>query len=306
MVKYVLKRLLSTIITLWVVITLTFFLMRLMPGGPFDGEKKLPPQIKANLEQKFGMDKPLMKQYGIYLKNFCRGDLGPSMRYEGRTVNEVITDFFPASAKLGIVSVSISLIIGIYMGVTAALHQGKWQDNVCMVIATLGVTIPGFVIATLFIYVFAIKLQLFNAIGLSGPKDYILPALALGGGSMAFIARLGRSSLLDVIRQDYITVARAKGLSRRVVIYKHALKNSLIPIVTFVGPMIAAVLTGSFVIEGLFGIPGLGREFVTSIGNRDYTTLLGVVSFYSAFLILCNLAVDILYAVIDPRIKMDS
>jgi oligopeptide transport system permease protein len=192
------------------------------------------------------------------------------------------------------------------MGITAALHQGKWQDSICMVVATLGITIPGFVIATLFIYFFALRLGWFNAIGLSSLKDYILPALALGGGSLAFIARLSRSSLLDVIRQDYITVAKAKGMGRRVVIYKHALRNSLIPIVTYVGPLISGVLTGSFVIEGLFGIPGLGREFVTSIGNRDYTTLLGVVAFYSTFLIMCNLLVDILYAVIDPRIKIQG
>jgi oligopeptide transport system permease protein len=306
MSKYILKRLASTVITLWVVVTITFFLMRLMPGGPFDGEKKIPPQIKANLEQKFGMNKPVFEQYVIYLKNLCKLDLGPSMRYEGRTVNEIITDFFPASAKIGIASIIFSLTIGVYMGITAALHQGKWQDSICMVVATLGITIPGFVIATLFIYFFALRLGWFNAIGLSSLKDYILPALALGGGSLAFIARLSRSSLLDVIRQDYITVAKAKGMGRRVVIYKHALRNSLIPIVTYVGPLIAGVLTGSFVIEGLFGIPGLGREFVTSIGNRDYTTLLGVVAFYSTFLILCNLLVDILYAVIDPRIKIQG
>lgn len=306
MSKYILKRLASTIITLWVVITITFFLMRLMPGGPFDGEKKMPHQIKANLEQKFGMNKPVFEQYVIYLKNLSKGDLGPSMRYEGRTVNDIIVDFFPTSARVGIASVIFSLVIGVYMGVTAALHQGKWQDSLTMVIATLGITIPGFVIATLLIYFFALRLGLFNAIGLSSLKDYILPAIALGGGSLAFIARLSRSSLLDVIRQDYITVAKAKGMGRRVVIYKHALRNSLIPIVTYVGPLIAGVLTGSFVIEGLFGIPGLGREFVTSIGNRDYTTLLGVVAFYSTFLIMCNFLVDILYAVIDPRIKIQG
>ena len=306
MSKYILNRLASTVVTLWVVVTITFFLMRLMPGGPFDGEKKMPPQIKANLEQKFGMNKPIFEQYVIYLKNLSKGDLGPSMRYEGRTVNEIIKDFFPASARIGIVSVIISLVVGVYMGITAALHQGKWQDSLCMVVATLGITIPGFVIATLFIYFFALRLGWFNAIGLSSPKDYLLPAMALGGSSLAFIARLARSSLLDVIRQDYITVAKAKGMGRRVVIYKHALRNSLIPIVTYVGPLIAGVLTGSFVIEGLFGIPGLGREFVTSIGNRDYTTLLGVVAFYSAFLILCNFLVDILYAVIDPRIKIQG
>lgn len=306
MLKYILKRLFSTLITLWVVITLTFFLMRAMPGGPFSGEKKLPPAVEANLNQKFGLDKPILQQYGIYLKNMAHGQLGPSMKYEGRTVNDIIEYSFPSSAKLGIVAVIISLVVGLYMGIVAALKQGKWQDGLCMFIATLGVTVPSFVMATFFIYFFAVKFGWFPAIGLESPKHFVLPALALGAYSMAFIARLARSSLLEVIRQDYIRVAKAKGLSETAVIYKHALKNSLIPIVTYIGPLVAGVLTGSFVIEQLFGIPGLGREFVTSITNRDYTTILGITVFFSTFLIVCNFIVDILYAVIDPRIKLQN
>jgi len=192
------------------------------------------------------------------------------------------------------------------MGVVAALNQGKWQDSLCMFLAALGVTVPSFVLATMFIYFFSIKLGWFNALGLNEFKDFILPGIALGGGSMAFIARLGRSTLLDVIRQDYIRVAKAKGLSKKVVIYKHALRNSLIPIVTYVGPLLAGILTGSFVIEGLFGIPGMGKEFVSSINNRDYTTLLGVVIVDATLLIVANFVVDILYAVIDPRIKIEG
>lgn len=306
MLKYILKRLFSTLITLWVVITLTFVLMRAMPGGPFSGEKKLPPAVEANLNQKFGLDKPILQQYGIYLKNMAHGQLGPSMKYEGRTVNDIIEYSFPSSAKLGIVAVIISLVVGLYMGIVAALKQGKWQDGLCMFIATLGVTVPSFVMATFFIYFFAVKFRWFPAIGLESPKHFVLPALALGAYSMAFIARLARSSLLEVIRQDYIRVAKAKGLSETAVIYKHALKNSLIPIVTYIGPLVAGVLTGSFVIEQLFGIPGLGREFVTSITNRDYTTILGITVFFSTFLIFCNFIVDILYAVIDPRIKLQN
>lgn len=306
MLKYILKRLFSTLITLWVVITLTFVLMRAMPGGPFSGEKKLPPAVEANLNQKFGLDKPILQQYGIYLKNMAHGQLGPSMKYEGRTVNDIIEYSFPSSAKLGIVAVIISLVVGLYMGIVAALKQGKWQDGLCMFIATLGVTVPSFVMATFFIYFFAVKFGWFPAIGLESPKHFVLPALALGAYSMAFIARLARSSLLEVIRQDYIRVAKAKGLSETAVIYKHALKNSLIPIVTYIGPLVAGVLTGSFVIEQLFGIPGLGREFVTSITNRDYTTILGITVFFSTFLIVCNFIVDILYAVIDPRIKLQN
>lgn len=307
MLRYVIKRLLASAITIWVVITLTFLLMHKIPGGPFDSDKKLPDQVKANLEAKFGLNKPLGEQYTTYLKNVVlHGELGPSMRYEGKTVNEVIAYSFPASAKLGVCSIAFALILGTYMGITAALHQGKWQDNLCMVISTIGVTVPSFVMATFFIYLFAVKLGWFPAVGFDGPKNLVLPAIALGGYSMAFIARLSRSSLLEVIRQDYIKVAKAKGLTKAKITYKHALKNSLIPIVTYMGPLIAGVLTGSFVIETLFGIPGLGREFVQSIGNRDYTTTLGVTIFFSTFLILCNLIVDLLYVVIDPRIKLES
>ena len=306
MLKFILKRVVSTVLTLWVVITITFFLMRLMPGGPFDGEKKVPPAVKANLEKKFGLDKSIGQQYVIYLKNLTKGELGPSMRYEGRTVNDVIKASFPTSAKLGLFAVAVALVIGVYMGVVAALNQGKWQDSLCMFLAALGVTVPSFVLATMFIYFFSIKLGWFNALGLNEFKDFILPGIALGGGSMAFIARLGRSTLLDVIRQDYIRVAKAKGLSKKVVIYKHALRNSLIPIVTYVGPLLAGILTGSFVIEGLFGIPGMGKEFVSSINNRDYTTLLGVVIVDATLLIVANFVVDLLYAVIDPRIKIEG
>ncbi len=306
MLRFIIKRLLSTVITLFVVITITFFLMRLMPGGPFSGEKKLSPQVLANLNKKFGLDKPVFEQYTIYLKNLTHGELGPSMKYEGRTVNEIIAYSLPVSARLGVIAIAFALLVGVYMGIVAALNQGKWPDKVCMFIATLGITVPSFVIATLLIYVFAIKLQILHAIGLKSPKDYILPSIALGASAMAFVARLGRSALLDVIRQDYIRVARAKGLSRNVVIYKHALRNSLIPIVTYIGPLLAGVLTGSFVIEGLFGIPGMGREFIASIGNRDYTVLLGFVVLDASFLIIANLLVDILYAVIDPRIKIEA
>lgn len=306
MLSFITKRIFSTMITIFVVITITFFLIRLMPGGPFSGEKKQSAQVIANLNKKFGLDKPVFEQYTIYLTNLSHGDLGPSMKYEGRTVNEIIAYSLPVSAKIGVVSMLFAMLAGVYMGVVAALHQGRWPDKLCMFISTIGITVPSFAIATLLIYVFAVKLHLLNAIGLDSPKDYILPAIALGGSAMAFVARLGRSALLDVVRQDYIRVARAKGLSKNTVIYKHALRNSLIPIVTYIGPLIAGVLTGSFVIEGLFGIPGMGREFIQSIGNRDYTVIIGFVILDATFLIVANLIVDILYAIIDPRIKIES
>ncbi|HAZ36352.1 MAG TPA: peptide ABC transporter permease [Clostridiaceae bacterium] len=305
MSNYIVKRIFASFITLWIVVTATFFLMHAMPGGPFDGEKKLPDQVKANLETKFGLDKPIMQQYGLYLKNLLKGDLGPSIKYEGRTVNEIIKYSFPASAKIGSVAILFSLVVGIYMGIVAALHQGKWQDDLCMIIATLGVTVPSFVLSTFLILIFSVKLKLLPPVGFDGPLNYIMPAIALGGYSLSFIARLTRSSLLDVIRQDYIRTAVAKGLSKKTVIFKHALRNALIPIVTYMGPLIAGILTGSFVVEKIFGIPGLGREFVQNITNRDYMAIMGVTVFYSAFLVICNLVVDILYAFIDPRIKLE-
>lgn len=303
--KYILKRICISLVTIWVVVTVTFFLMRLLPGGPFSGEKKLPPSVQMNLEAKFGMNKPLGEQYTTYIKSVAKGYLGPSMFYEGRSVNEIISTHFPTSAKLGGISVLFSLTIGILMGIISAIKQDKWQDRLTMFISTLGVTIPSFVLATILMYVFAVKLKMVPALGLSKPSSYVLPTIALAGYNVAFIARLSRSSLVEIIRQDYIRVAKAKGMSARTVIIKHALRNSLIPIVTYTGPLVATVLTGSFVIESIFGIPGIGKEFVTSIGNRDYTLTLGLTIFFSTFLIACNLIVDILYGIIDPRIKVN-
>jgi oligopeptide transport system permease protein len=294
------------VVTIFIVITATFFLMRLMPGGPFDGEKPLPPEIKASLEAKYGLDKSLGEQYSMYLKDLLKGELGPSMKYKGREVQEIIGYSFPASAKLGGVAVVISLIFGILLGIIAALKYNKWPDTVCMVLATLGVTLPSFVIATLLMYVFGVKLSLVPITGLDNLKSYILPSIALAGYSIAFISRLTRSKLLEVLKSDYIRTAKAKGVDGRRIMFKHALRNTLIPIVTYVGPLIAGILTGSFVVEKIFAIPGLGREFVTTITNRDYTTILGVTIFYSTLLILCNLIVDIMYVIIDPRIKLEN
>ncbi|MGL6169396.1 MAG: ABC transporter permease [Fusobacteriaceae bacterium] len=306
MILYVLKRIFTTILTLFMVVTITFFLMRLMPGGPFSGEKNLPPKIKAKIEQKYGLDKPLTEQYAIYIKNLAKGDLGPSMKREGRTVNWIIGYSFPVSAKLGGVAVIISLIVGISLGIISALNFNKWPDSFCMLLSTLGVTIPGFVIGVFLMYTFGVKLRWFPITGLKTWKSFILPSIALSGYSIAFISRLTRSKLVEVMKSDFIRTARAKGLDRKKIIIKHALRNTLIPIVTYLGPLVAGILTGSFVIEKIFSIPGLGSEFVTTITNRDYTVILGVTIFYSAFLMICNLIVDLLYVVIDPRIKLDN
>lgn len=306
MAKYILKRIATSIITLWAVITITFFMLRLLPGGPFTGERNIPEAIMQNLEVKYGLDKPLFEQYGLYLKNLLQGDLGESMKYAGKEVSEIISYSFPSSAKLGVVVISIALIFGITLGIIAALKYNSWPDSLCMVLATLGVTIPSFVLATVLMYIFGVKYKLLPVTGLNSPVSYILPALALGGYSIAFISRLTRSKLLETLNSDYIRTARAKGVSGFKVIVKHALRNTLIPIITYLGPLIAGILTGSFVVEKIFAIPGLGREFVNTISNRDYTVIMGVTVFYSSILIICNLLVDLLYGIIDSRIKLDD
>lgn len=306
MLHYILKRIWITILTLFTVVTLTFFLLRLMPGGPFDGEKNLPPKIKAKIEEKFGLNKPVFNQYTDYMGNLLKGDLGPSMKREGRTVNWVIGYSFPTSAKLGGVAVLLSLVLGLFLGIISALNFNKWPDSLCMVLSTLGVTIPSFVIGVFLMYTFGVYFRVLPITGLKTIQSYILPSIALSGYSIAFISRLTRSKLVEVMKSDYIRTARSKGLSREKIIIKHALRNTLIPIVTYLGPLIAAILTGSFVIESIFAIPGLGSEFVTTITNRDYTVVMGVTIFYSTFLMVCNLIVDILYVIIDPRIKLDN
>lgn len=305
MLKYIGKRIFTSILTIWVVVTLTFFLVRAMPGGPFDGEK-VTAEMKAVLNEKYGLDKPLNEQYAIYMKNLLKGDLGESLKYRGRSVGETISYSFPKSARLGVVAIIFSLIVGILLGVISALKAGKLPDKVCMFISTLGITVPSFVIGAVLIYFFTVEWGLLPPAGLKGPNTYVMPVIALAGSSMAFITRLTRSKLIDVLKSDYIRTAKAKGLSSRVVIFKHALRNSLIPVVTYLGPLVASILTGSFVVEKIFVIPGLGNEFVSTITNRDYTALLGVVVFFCTLIVVCNLLVDILYVIIDPRIKLDN
>ncbi|WP_294405929.1 ABC transporter permease [uncultured Clostridium sp.] len=305
MIKYIGKRLVASLLTIWVVITLTFFLMRLMPGGPFDSDK-LTPQVKANMEAKYGMDKPLSEQYFMYMNNLVHGDLGESMIFKGRGVTDTIATSFPASAKVGLCSVATSIIIGITLGVIAALKRNTWADTTIVFIVTLGITIPSFVTSAVLIYYLAVKFGLLPPTGFGNWKNYIMPVIALSMSSMAFITRLTRNKLLDVLKSDYIRTAKAKGLSKGKIIFKHALRNSLIPIVTYVGPLIASILTGSFIVEQIFAIPGLGNEFVQSVTNRDYSMLLGVTVFYCTMLITFNFLVDILYVVIDPRIKLEN
>ncbi|WP_270517359.1 ABC transporter permease [Megamonas funiformis] len=301
---YIIKRIFNAFIVLWIVITITFFLMHAIPGGPFTAEKSLPPYVLHSIEERYKLNDPLYKQYGDYLCNLVQGDLGPSFKYPGRSVNDIIKDGFPVSFKLGIEAILIAIIIGIPAGILAGVKKDKWQDRAVNFFTTLGVAVPSFVVAALLIYVLSTKLHLLPAAMWNGWRYEIMPALALSGMPMSFIARLTRSSMLDILSQDYIKTARAKGLSWSKVLVKHALPNSLIPVVTYLGPMTASILTGSFVIETIFAIPGLGQYFVTSIYNRDYTVILGVTIFYSVIVIVLNMVVDLLYPLLDPRIKI--
>ena len=278
--------------------------MHAIPGGPFKKEKALPPAVQRNIEERYKLNDPLWKQYTDYMSNLIRGDLGPSFKYLGRSVNDIIRDGFPVSATLGAWAILFALVVGVPAGIISALNQNRWQDNVVMAIAIIGVSVPNFVIATLLMYVFAVKLRWLPVAMWGTPRHVILPMIALAGFPAAFFARLMRSSTLDVLSQDYIHTARAKGLSWYAVVVKHVVKNAILPVVTYLGPLIAGILTGSFVVENIFAIPGLGRYYVTSIYNRDYTTIMGVTIFYSTFLVLLNFLVDIAYGWIDPRIKL--
>lgn len=305
MARYTLRRVVSMLITLWFVVTITFFLMHSIPGGPFDlNEKALPPQVLEALNEKYHLNDPLYKQYFDYLKGVATFELGPSFSRPGITVNQLIEQGFPVSARLGGLAALVVIIVGVPVGIVSALKQNKWEDYLVTVFATLGVAVPGFVLGTLIVYVFSARMDVLPAYGLDTWKHYIGPVITLSGFSLAFVSRLTRSSLLEVMQQDYIRTARAKGLPELTVIFKHALKNSLIPVITYMGPMIAAIMTGSFVTEKIFAVPGMGRHFVESVGNRDYTVLLGTTIFYAAFAIFMIFLVDIAYGLIDPRIKL--
>ena len=305
MTRYILKRLGMMVFSLFLIILLTFILMHSIPGGPFTRDKQLAPAVLAALEEKYSLDDPLPVQFIDYLSGLVRFDLGPSFKYTGKTVNDFIVNGFPYSARLGLITLIFVLLSSIPMGIVASLKNGRWQDMLLMALATLGVTIPSFVIAAILMYVFAFQLGWFPIFGVDSWKGYILPMIAMGGYSVSFLARLMRSSLLEVMGQDYIRTARAKGLSEVRVVLVHALRNALIPVITVLGPTIANLLTGSFVIEKIFAIPGMGSYFVNSVTQRDYTTIMGMTVFYAAFLITMVFIVDLFYVMIDPRIKYD-
>lgn len=305
MIKYIVKRAVLAVLTIFLVSTITFFLMNLVPGGPFISEKSISAQAQAALKAKYGLDQPLIVQYKNYMLTAAQGDFGLSLKQRGRTVTDIIFSKFPVSAKLGGLSVLLALLIGIPLGSIAAMNRGKWIDQLIIVIATCGIAFPSFVICTVGMYLFGVNLGWLPTMGLTTPLHYILPVFALSFYPMAYITRLMRSSMLDVIGQDYMRTAKAKGLSQFVSLFKHALRNAILPVVTYVGPMLAYTLTGSLIVEKIFVIPGLGGQFVSSIMNRDYTVIMGTTIFLATLIIVINTLVDIAYKFIDPRIQLN-
>ncbi|MBS7228576.1 MAG: ABC transporter permease [Eubacteriales bacterium] len=307
MAGYLIKRVLMALLALLIITCVTFVVMNLVPGGPFLSEKAPSPEVLAALEAKYGLDKPLGEQLVNYLKDLLHGDLGVSFRMQkNRPVTTIIGEMFPISAKVGVFAVLNAVMLGIPLGCLAAYNRGKPIDSILRVIMTLGISIPSFVVATLLLVLFSVNLKILPGTGLASWKNYLMPCFALSFYPMCYIGRMTRSSMLDAINADYIRTARAKGLPSRRIIFKHALRNSLIPVVTYIGPMTAYILSGGFVVETVFSIPGLGRYFIQSILNRDYPIIMGTTIFLAAFVIIMNLLVDVLYKVIDPRITLGS
>lgn len=304
MTKYIVKRVALGLLSVFIVATLTFFLMNLVPGGPFVAEKSISKAAQEALAAKYGLDKPLGQQYLTYMTDLLHGDMGVSLRQRGRTVSDIIFSKFPVSAKLAGIAVAVALLVGIPLGCISAYSRGKLADNIIIVLGTCGIAIPSFITSVLLLYGFGVKLALFPTVGLNEWRAYIMPVTALAIYPTAYITRLMRSSLLDVMGQDYIRTAKAKGVSSFKMLFKHALRNAILPVVTYVGPMLAYLMTGSFVVEKIFTIPGLGREFVSSITNRDYTMIMGTTIILATLVIAANVVVDILYKIIDPRVNL--
>jgi oligopeptide transport system permease protein len=309
MTAYIIRRLMWAVPVLFFVATITFFLMHLVPGGPWDADRKLPPQVIENLNRTYNLDEPLAIQYGIYLKNLVRGDLGVSFRGD-RPVVDRLKEGFPMTATLGIASFALGTTLGVLFGTVAALKQNGPLDYISVFISTLGASMPSFIMATFLIIIFAVELGWFPILGwrepmqiFTDPRVAIMPIVALSFREMALLTRVTRASVLEVIRQDYIRTARSKGLKERAIVLRHLLKNALIPILTLLGPILVSLLVGSFIIETIFSIPGIGREFVTAVTQRDYGMIMGTTLFYCALITLANLIVDVMYGVADPRIR---
>lgn len=304
MTQFLLKKIIILLVSLFMVATLTFALMQMIPGDPFTQEKAVPEEILKAMYRHYGLDQPWYVQYWRYMKGLVTFDLGPSFKYQGRTVSEIIREGFPVSLTLGLEALLLSIFSGIGLGCIASLKHAKWQDHFTMVIAVLGISVPSFILATFLQYFFAMKLDLLPVARWGTFDHSILPAIALAALPTAFIARLTRSNMVEIMQQDYIQTAQSKGLNAFQIVFRHCLRNALLPIVTYLGPLTTAILTGSFAVEKIFGIPGLGQWFVMSITNRDYTVIMGTTVFYSAILMLSVFLVDVLYCFIDPRIQL--
>ncbi|HVU33019.1 MAG TPA: ABC transporter permease subunit [Opitutaceae bacterium] len=305
MFRFITARLFQSLLALFVVVSATFFMMRAVPGGPFTAEKVVTPEILRNLEAHYGLNKPVWQQYLEYLGHLLHGDLGPSFKYPNRTVNEIIADKLPVSAELGGESLAIALLAGIGLGIVAAIRRNTWVDYVASVFGTAGLSVPTFVVGPLLVLAFAIHVGWFDASGWYTASDRVLPSLVLGFAYAAPISRLTRGGMLEVLHQDFIRTARAKGASETRVILHHALRGGLLPVVSYLGPAIAGILTGSFVIETIFQIPGIGREFVNSAFNRDYTLVLGTVILYAVLIMGLNLVVDVVQAWLNPKVRLE-
>ena len=303
MIRYILQRVFTFVPVLFVIATLVFFMARLAPGGPFDRERSVPPEALAAINAYYNLDAPLFEQYIDYMKGLIQGDLGPSFKKPSRTVNEWILMRFPVSLELGIYALGVALLIGVVAGLIASLRPNSWADYVPMSMAMIGICVPTFVLGPLLVLVFGLWLGWFPVYGWEDPLDKVLPSLTLGASYAAYIARLTRGGMLEVLAQDFIRTARAKGLSEGAVVLKHGLRGGIQPVISFVGPAAANMLSGSFVVETIFQIPGLGREFVQAAFNRDYTMILGSVLFYAVLILIFNLLVDIAIALLDPRLR---
>ncbi len=305
MAKYIVKRALIGVVTLFALATITLFMMHIIPGSPFAGEtSRLPASVRETLIESYGLDQPLTTQFATYLKNVLHGDFGTSLNRRGRDVVDIILTGLPATASLGIVAFCIALSVGVFLGTAAAFSKQKWVSGAVAFLSTIGVSVPSFLLALLMMLVFGVLLGWLPIVGLSSWQHYIMPSIALALSPIAMITRLVRTSLMEVMRQDYMVLARSKGTSELKVIIRHALKNALVPVITYAGPLIATLLTGSFVVETLFSVPGIGAEFVNSVSNRDYTLIMALTIFYGSFIIIANIVTDLITAAMDPRIRL--
>ncbi len=302
MIRFLVKKLVIFGASLYLVATLTFFLMHAIPGDPFTDEEAIPKEILTALNRHYALDQPLLVQYGNYMKGLITCNFGPSFKYQGRSANDIIKDGFPISFTLGMEALFLAVTFGVTLGSIAAFKRSRWQDGATMILAVIGISVPSFILATFLQYFFAIQLDFFPVARWGSFQHTVLPALALAALPTAFIARLTRANMVEILEQDYVLTAKSKGLSSFAVIFKHVLRNTLLPVVTYLGPLTVSVLTGSFVVEKIFGIPGLGQWFVMSVSNRDYTLIMALTVFYSAFLMASVFIVDLLYSLIDPRI----